>query len=214
MPESRRASKAGIRSAVAAEDAQTAQCSAEEWVSMVPDGGWGWLVAGGSFITTVSGRRGGHAATASPPHGEPCNLATGSLALISPAGIKDAWGGAPWLRAPAHQYSGVPCLQMLMPLLNLGFGVIFSGYLLAEGTSSTTHAWLFNVLSFMWNVMGLMVRPLAQEFGWRPVANFGVLLVFVSLVTSAFTPSPSFLFFSFSLLSGQHQAHAFPSAAQ
>lgn len=143
MPESRRASGTGTRSAVAAEDPKTAQCSAEEWVSRVPDGGWGWLVVGGSFITT-----------------------------------------------------------MLMPLLNLGFGVIFSRYLLEEGSSSTIHAWLFNVHSFMWNVMGLMVRPLAQEFGWRVVANFGVLLVFVSLVVSAFTPSPSFLFFSFSLLSG------------
>lgn len=105
------------------------------------------------------------------------------------------------------------CCQMLMPMLNLGFGIIFSRYLLEEGSSSTTSAWLFNVHSFCWNIVGLVVRPLAQEFGWRVVANFGVLLVFLSFVISAFTPSPSFLFFSFSLLSGQHKERPYLVAA-
>lgn len=63
MPESGRASGTGTQSPEATEDAKTAQCSAEEWVSRVPDGGWGWLVAGGSFITTVSDRMGGYAPT-------------------------------------------------------------------------------------------------------------------------------------------------------
>lgn len=89
-----------------------------------------------------------------------------------------------------------------MPQLNLAFGIIFSRYLLQEGSSSTTNAWIFNVHMFFWNAMGLMVRPLAQEFGWRTVANFGVLLVFLALIVSAFTPSPRFLFLSFSLLAG------------
>lgn len=95
------------------------------------------------------------------------------------------------------------CPQMMMPLLSQGFGVIFSRYLLQEGSSSTVNAWLFNIHSCVWNGMGLMVRPLTQEFGWRTVAIAGVLLAFMALVLSAFTPSPLFLFFSFSLLSGQ-----------
>lgn len=81
--------------------------------------------------------------------------------------------------------------------------MIFSRYLLQEGTSSTLNFWIFNIHSCLWNVMGLMVRPLTHEFGWRQVAITGVLLAFVSLLLSAFTPSPEFLFFSHSLLSGQ-----------
>ncbi|KAK8392067.1 hypothetical protein O3P69_017592 [Scylla paramamosain] len=115
----------------------------QDWTSRVPDGGWGWLVVGGSFI-----------------------------------------------------------LAMVMPLVNQGFGVIFSRYLLQEGSSSSLNFWLFNVQSCIWNTMGLMIKPLTQEFGWRPVAITGVLLAFVSLLLSAFTPSPVFLLFSFSLLSG------------
>lgn len=122
---------------------RTVKLPTQDWTSRVPDGGWGWLVVGGSFI-----------------------------------------------------------LAMLLPLLSQGFGVIFSRYLLQEGSSSTLNFWLFNVQSCLWNMMGLMVRPLAKEFGWRPVAITGVLLASLSLLLSAFTPSPVFLLFSFSLLSG------------
>ncbi len=34
-------------SPAAAKDAEAANRSAKEWVSRVPDGGWGWLIAGG-----------------------------------------------------------------------------------------------------------------------------------------------------------------------
>nr|XP_045608472.1 monocarboxylate transporter 9-like isoform X2 [Procambarus clarkii] len=92
--------------------------------------------------------------------------------------------------------------SMLVPLLGPCFGVLFSRFLLQEGSSSTTTAWIFNVQCFVWNMMGLVVRPLAKEFGWRNIAIKGVLLTSVSVIMSAFTPSAEFLFFSFSLLSG------------
>ncbi|KAG0716340.1 Monocarboxylate transporter 12-B [Chionoecetes opilio] len=122
---------------------KAAHYPADDPDARLPDGGWGWLVVGGSFV-----------------------------------------------------------INIVMPLLSQGFGMIFSRYLMQEGSSSTLNAWLFNVHSCVWNIMGMLVRPLAQEFGWRTVAITGVLLAFAALVLSAFTPSPLFLFFSFSLLSG------------
>lgn len=120
-----------------------AKCPTKNCTSRVPDGGWGWLVAGGSFIIT-----------------------------------------------------------MLMPLMSQGFGVVFSRYLLQEASSSTVNSWIYNIQSSLWNLMGLMVRPLSEEFGWRAVGITGALLAFTALMLSAFTPSPVFLFFSYSLLSG------------
>ncbi|XP_071524183.1 monocarboxylate transporter 12-B-like isoform X1 [Panulirus ornatus] len=113
------------------------------WEMRPPDGGWGWMVALGSFIITT-----------------------------------------------------------LLPMLGPCFGVLFSRYLLQEGSSSTTTAWIFNTQSFIWNIMGVVTRPLTQEFGWRRVGIFGSILVSVSMIASAFTPYPEFLFFSFSLISG------------
>lgn len=111
--------------------------------AVVPDGGWGWLVAFGAFIITM---------------------------LLSSLG---------------------PC-----------FGILFSRYLLDLGASSVLTAWIFNVQLFIWHLMGPLVRPLSAEFGWRPVGFLGVLLCSMSIIFSAFSPTASFLFFSFSLLSG------------
>lgn len=63
MPEPRRSPGTGVQGAGAPEDAKTPQCSPEEWVSRVPDGGWGWLVVGGSFVITVSVPLGGYSPT-------------------------------------------------------------------------------------------------------------------------------------------------------
>ncbi|XP_069937943.1 monocarboxylate transporter 9-like [Cherax quadricarinatus] len=93
-------------------------------------------------------------------------------------------------------------ITLLVPLLGPCFGVLFSSYLLEAGSSSATTAWIFNVQCFIWNMMGLIVRPLVKEFGWRNIAFQGILLTSASVIISAFAPSPVFLFFSFSLLSG------------
>nr|XP_053646666.1 uncharacterized protein LOC128698475 isoform X3 [Cherax quadricarinatus] len=92
-------------------------------------------------------------------------------------------------------------ITLLVPLLGPCFGVLFSSYLLEAGSSSATTAWIFNVQCFIWNMMGLIVRPLVKEFGWRNIAFQGILLTSASVIMSAFAPSPVFLFFSFSLLS-------------
>ena len=61
MPKSLQMSAPGPRTASspvlvvkAATDCETGKCPARDVASRVPDGGWGWLVVGGSFIIMVS----------------------------------------------------------------------------------------------------------------------------------------------------------------
>lgn len=84
------------------------------------------------------------------------------------------------------------------------FSIIFSSYLLEERASTATAAWILNTQRFLWNALGILIHPLATEFGWRQTAFLGCLACSTSLVLSAFTPSPEFLFFSHSLLSGEY----------
>ncbi|XP_037803296.1 monocarboxylate transporter 9-like isoform X1 [Penaeus monodon] len=125
------------------EEGPTTAEAASQSTMKPPDGGWGWFVALGSFITTA-----------------------------------------------------------LMFSLPVGFGILFSRFLMDLGTSSTTTAWIFNLQMFFWHVVGPFVRPLTREFGWRRSGFFGVMLISSSIMLSAFAPSAEFLFFSFSLLSG------------
>ncbi|KAG7168114.1 monocarboxylate transporter 12-B-like [Homarus americanus] len=108
-----------------------------------PDGGWGWMVALGSFV-----------------------------------------------------------IMTLIPMVSPCFGVLFSRYLMEQGASSTTTAWIFNSQCCIWNLMAIITRPVTKEFGWRKIGIFGAALAAVSFVISAFAPCPEFLFFSFSLLCG------------
>ncbi|XP_063606425.1 uncharacterized protein LOC134781240 [Penaeus indicus] len=125
------------------EDEAEDNLGAAEGVKVVPDGGWGWLVALGSFI-----------------------------------------------------------IMTLVLQLSPCFGILFSRYLLDLGASSITTAWIFNVECFLLYVMGMIVSPLSKEFGWQKVGILGSALTSLSIIISAFSPSPQFLFFSFSLLSG------------
>lgn len=111
--------------------------------------------------------------------------------------VKPPDGGWGWLVA-----LGSLVISTLIPMIAPCFGVLFSRYLLEEGASSTTSAWIFNVQCFAWNIMGLFTRPFTSEFGWRKSGIFGAALTAVAFVISAFSPAPEFLFFSFSLLTG------------
>ncbi|XP_066940755.1 monocarboxylate transporter 12-B-like [Macrobrachium rosenbergii] len=93
-------------------------------------------------------------------------------------------------------------ITCLIPMVGPCFGILFSRYLLVLGTSSTKTAWIFNLHCFMWNIAGLVSRPLTQEFGWRNMALLGSSLTALSFAISAFAPSAEFLFFSYSILCG------------
>lgn len=115
----------------------------------------------------------------------------GSVKMEPPDG---GWG---WVVAFASLL-----IMTLIPVMSYCFGVLFSRYLLLSGTSSTTTAWIFNTQNFLFNTIGLFVRPLSQEFGWRKVAITGTFLASLGFGITAFAPSPEFFFFSFSILGG------------
>ncbi|KAK3888888.1 hypothetical protein Pcinc_007078 [Petrolisthes cinctipes] len=109
----------------------------------VPDGGWGWMVAFGAFLSSV--------------------LVLGQ---------------------------------------SFTFGILFSQYLLSEGVSSTTTGWIFSISLMMTHFMMVLVGPLTKEFGIRTVGYFGTTICVIAMFLSAFTPSPEFLYVTYSLLGG------------
>nr|XP_045581393.1 monocarboxylate transporter 13-like [Procambarus clarkii] len=82
------------------------------------------------------------------------------------------------------------------------FGILFSSFLLDLGTSSTAVSWIFNMQALMFGLSNLIVAPLAEHYGWRLVVIAGGILCFLSLASSAFATSATFLFFSYSILGG------------
>lgn len=83
------------------------------------------------------------------------------------------------------------------------FSILFSQYLLSEGVSSTTTAWMYGISFMMTHFMMVMVGPLTQEYGTRTVGFCGVTICIAGMLLSAFTPSPSYLYISTSLLGGR-----------
>ncbi|XP_063847029.1 monocarboxylate transporter 9-like isoform X1 [Scylla paramamosain] len=111
--------------------------------SRAPDGGWGWMVALGTFIFST-----------------------------------------------------------LVHSVPYCFGILFSGFLLENGASSTTTAWIYNLFLVLWHFSLLLANPLCQEFGMRTVGFTCVSVSSLSIILSGFAPSVYFLYFSFSLLGG------------
>ncbi|KAK8383476.1 hypothetical protein O3P69_015745 [Scylla paramamosain] len=56
--------------------------------------------------------------------------------------------------------------------------------------------------NFAWSVSNLLAGPLTEVFGWRAVGIAAGLMCSAGMAASAFAPSVSFLFFSYSVLSG------------
>ncbi|XP_045132599.1 monocarboxylate transporter 9-like [Portunus trituberculatus] len=108
-----------------------------------PDGGWGWMVALGTFIVNT--------------------------------------------------------LYFSLPFC---FGIMFSGFLVGNGASSTTIAWIYNLFLVVWNMSMILANPLCQEFGTRAVGFASVLMASIAITLSGFAPSIYFLYFSFSILAG------------
>ncbi|XP_076055908.1 monocarboxylate transporter 5-like [Oratosquilla oratoria] len=97
---------------------------------------------------------------------------------------------------------GALIISILLPTLGPCFGILFSPLLIKSGASSTTIAWIFNVMGLCWNFTGPTVGPMSNQFGFRVVAVAGSLLVALGLFMSAFVTAPAALFFTFSILAG------------
>ncbi|CAL4123107.1 unnamed protein product, partial [Meganyctiphanes norvegica] len=93
-------------------------------------------------------------------------------------------------------------VYMILVQLSAVFSIIFSPLLLELGSSFTTVSWLVTIYNLMYNLTGLLVGPLTNQYGWRAVGVTGSFLVFTSFVISAFANSALYLMFSFSILSG------------
>ncbi|XP_063887848.1 monocarboxylate transporter 13-like [Scylla paramamosain] len=82
------------------------------------------------------------------------------------------------------------------------FGILFADFLIERNATSTTTGAIFNTENFAWSVSNLLAGPLTEVFGWRAVGIAAGLMCSAGMAASAFAPSVSFLFFSYSVLSG------------
>ncbi|XP_050689070.1 monocarboxylate transporter 4-like [Eriocheir sinensis] len=95
----------------------------------------------------------------------------------------------------------------VMGLLIPCYGILFFDLLTSFNASSTVTSAIFIVGVFVVTCANMVAGPLTEQFGWRCVAVGGGVLAFVGMAASAFTPSPYFLFFSYSILSALGQGH-------
>ena len=93
--------------------------------------------------------------------------------------------------------------QTLVFSLPFCFGILFSGFLLENGASSTTTAWIYNLYLVIYSLAMILSNALCQEFGQRTVGFISVFMMSLSVTLSGFTPSVFFVFFCFSLLGGK-----------
>ncbi|MPC29061.1 Monocarboxylate transporter 14 [Portunus trituberculatus] len=82
------------------------------------------------------------------------------------------------------------------------FGVLFSGFLLDLGVSSSTTAWIQNLTFVLSNFCCYLMDPLVEEFGWRRVGLAMGVMNGCGLALSAFANSAHYLFFSYTVMAG------------
>ncbi|XP_045123907.1 monocarboxylate transporter 11-like [Portunus trituberculatus] len=80
------------------------------------------------------------------------------------------------------------------------FGVLFSGFLLDLGVSSSTTAWIQNLTFVLSNFCCYLMDPLVEEFGWRRVGLAMGVMNGCGLALSAFANSAHYLFFSYTVM--------------
>ncbi|KAG0714836.1 hypothetical protein GWK47_013339 [Chionoecetes opilio] len=76
------------------------------------------------------------------------------------------------------------------------FGMLFSGFLLQMGTTTTFTALIYSLGLVVSCLISAVMEPLVVAFGWRRVAVALGAVYSVALVVSAFATSALFLFFS------------------
>ncbi|KAG7162569.1 Monocarboxylate transporter 12-like 3 [Homarus americanus] len=92
---------------------------------------------------------------------------------------------------------------VIMTIVNIKgpcFGVLFSGFLLENGETSTTIGWLFSASTALFSLGSLLVAPAVREFGHRKVAFVGALMTSLGMCTSAFATSAWHLFISYCII--------------
>ncbi|RXG61546.1 Monocarboxylate transporter 9 [Armadillidium vulgare] len=82
------------------------------------------------------------------------------------------------------------------------FSIIFQPIFMSNGVSSAKIAWIFNFFTLTWNTFIIFVGPLCEQFGSRKLAVTAGVAGSLSLVLSAFAPTPDYLFLTYALLGG------------
>ncbi|KAK3889047.1 hypothetical protein Pcinc_006923 [Petrolisthes cinctipes] len=95
------------------------------------------------------------------------------------------------------------CFMYMAAIPSVSFGIVFSRFLLDQGTSSSLIAWIFNLSLVCSGVFSYFTGPLVNEFGWRRVGFVSSLVFGMGMIASAFTSSAWFLLFSYSVIVGK-----------
>ncbi|KAG0717751.1 Monocarboxylate transporter 13 [Chionoecetes opilio] len=82
------------------------------------------------------------------------------------------------------------------------FGVLFAGFLLELGTSTTKVSEIFNLSLALSSFFTFLAGPLVEQFGWRRVTFITSLVYSAGLAASTITTSASFIFMSTMMIAG------------
>ncbi|KAK4296597.1 hypothetical protein Pmani_030917 [Petrolisthes manimaculis] len=93
-------------------------------------------------------------------------------------------------------------IMFLATIPTSNFGVLFSKFLMDQGTSFTMSSWIFSIALINANFSSFLIVPLVEEFGWRKVAFVSGLVIGSGMMMSAFIREAWNLFISFSLITG------------
>ncbi|CAL4147454.1 unnamed protein product [Meganyctiphanes norvegica] len=97
---------------------------------------------------------------------------------------------------------GSTLVMTLVNILPVCYGVMFSVWYTELGVSSTTIAVLLNINLVLWSMMSILVGPLIEVFGWRPLGMFSTFMAALAIILSGYATSILHLVFTYSILGG------------
>ncbi|XP_063886780.1 monocarboxylate transporter 13-like isoform X2 [Scylla paramamosain] len=100
-------------------------------------------------------------------------------------------GGWGWVVAWASFVTWV-----LAEIIDLNFGMLFSGILLEMGTSTIFISWIYSAGLVISCIIGIFAGPMVGVFGWRKVAMVMAVVNSLAVIISAFATTDVFLFFT------------------
>ena len=85
--------------------------------------------------------------------------------------------------------------QTLVEIIDLNFGMLFSGILMEMGTSTSYITWDFSGGMVLSCFIGIFADPMVRAFGWRKTTMVMAVVNSFALIISTFATSDVFLLF-------------------